>query len=407
MIVLDPGEVVEMRLKVKCTGPTKKFGKGFFLVTDKRVLYESDKHGLCFNKSVSDIFIRVSENPKKFKHSVIIEWKEENQKYTFNAEIQKHYGWRPTARDLFDRLDEVWYHDDEFGYDGWRCDRYGVIDNVYMPEYSHRIREGTFSKDMEECIEHEKFKEFLNKIDTKINKSKIKKSISYCISKLYHEVKEANLVAEMEGKTYEEQRIFRRHAEYRAHSADYNYHFSYGFVTPERARGTMEDLHMKCAKIELEFYNGMVQKAEEEIKAHRNNKKWLNERRDYSAHAAQLDVLYGYYQGLMWINESSDDHASYVKEPLMFTGTAQEFLDRMKEQYKVRKRIYDIIEKEYPKFDVLRNFFFRVYELYDILLTRLRDGEDIDSYVPPTKFVPAMKKARMEIAEFEKRLQEP
>ena len=87
MLALAPQEDLEMRLHVKCSGPTKKFGKGVFAVTNQRMLYDSYDDGLCFSHPIDKI-----DNIKRVgNHEFCLRWYENNSPYFFQAKIEKHY----------------------------------------------------------------------------------------------------------------------------------------------------------------------------------------------------------------------------------------------------------------------------------------------------------------------------
>ena len=82
MLALAPQEDLEMRLHVKCSGPTKKFGKGVFAVTNQRMLYDSYDDGLCFSHPIDKI-----DNIKRVgNHEFCLRWYENNSPYFFQGQ---------------------------------------------------------------------------------------------------------------------------------------------------------------------------------------------------------------------------------------------------------------------------------------------------------------------------------
>ena len=402
MLALAPQEDLEMRLHVKCSGPTKKFGKGIFAVTNQRMLYDSYDDGLCFSHPID----RIDGIKRMGNHEFCLRWYEEKRPYLFQAKIEKHYGWKPTAQDLFDRWIETLASYHPRGYDGWRCDSYGVIHNVYMPEYNENIRMGEFTPEMEDVINSGK--DWANKWTIHIGKGTINLNMYAAITRLWHK-KEKKTALDLSGETYEDQRLFRKSLRHRATAYDMNYHAFCGkLVKPDI------DLHFKnfigYVRKDISFYEGMVQRAKDGLKAAGSDKAALNAKRNYGDYAEPFKDMYKYANEdrlWLWIDKLVEDHKKHVMEPLEFTGTPGQFLTRMTNEHRIRKRTHDIMEAEYVNFEWIKNFWVRAYEVHNAIKDRLKRSMDIDSYVPQVSFKPDMLIAEARIRQYESRLQEP
>ena len=401
MLALAPQEDLEMRLHVKCSGPTKKFGKGVFVVTNQRMLYDSYDDGLCFSHPIN----RIEGIKRVGNHEFCLKWYEDKRPYFFQAKIEKHYDWKPTAQDLFDRWIETLASYDPRGYDGWRCDSYGVIHNIYMPEYNENIRTVEYAPEMEDQISLNR--EWSDTYDVSIGKSKIKLNMYVAITNLWHNKKQHAVIKDLEGDTYEDQRLYRRYVKFLACALDSNYHRSMGMLTPNMIKGYFKSF-MTYVKRDEDFYEQIAVGADKFMKALTNDKE-INATRVYTKNMKLTDSMYGYrHDSWAWADAvNPDDHSNYVRDPFRFVGKQEQYVARMAEEYAVRKRIREIIEIEHQKFVWVKNFWFRVYELYGAFLKRLQAGSDISSYVPPTEYKPRMPEAEMKIRNFEKKLREP
>ncbi len=402
MLALAPQEDLEMRLHVKCSGPTKKFGKGIFVVTNQRMLYDSYDDGLCFSHPINLIDgIKRVEN-----HEFCLRWYEDKRPYFFQAKIEKHYGWKPTAQDLFDRWVETLAGYNPRSYDGWRCDSYGVIHNVYMPEYNKNIRTGEFTPEMDDVMSATNG--WTNKWTIHIVKGTINLSLYAAITRLWHK-KEKKTAMSLSGETYEDQRFFRKCIKHRAIAYDLNYHSYHGMMGPQMINDYFKNF-MRAVKKDLSFYEGMVQRANDGLKAAGSDKAALNAQRNYSDYAEPFKDMYKYMnedRAWLWGTGLTTDHEKHIREPLEFTGTPGQFLTRMTNEHRIRKRTHDILEAERVNFVWIRNFWIRAYEVHNAIKDRLNRNMDIDSYVPPASFKPNMLIAEARIKQYENRLQEP
>ena len=402
MLALMPNEDIEMRLHVKCSGPTKKFGKGVFVMTNKRMLYDSYDNGLCFSHAITGI----NGIKDVGKHEFSLQWYESKRPYTFQAKIEKHYDWKPTAQDLYDRWLETLASYDPRMYDGWRCDNYGVVYNVYMSEYNENIRTGEYTEEMEKKVPPDK--DWRGKWDVKVGKGLINLNMYTAITDLWHYEKEFEMVKELDGETYEDQRLYRRYLKFLAYGLDNNYQVSMGMLTPKMIGENFASF-MWYVKRDAEFYERTIIGAKNAMKYLGRDEKAINTVRNYIGNITKLDNIYKYRDdSWVWAGaENPDTHADYVREPFRYQGTQEQFITRVTEEHAVRKRIHEIMDVEHKKFVWVKNFWFRVYELHGALMKMLRSGADISRYVPPTKFKPQMIESEMKIRNFEKNLREP
>ena len=228
------------------------------------------------------------------------------------------------------------------------------------------------------------------------------------ITRLWHK-KEKKTALGLSGETYEDQRLFRKSLRHRATAYDMNYHAFCGkLVKPDI------DCHFEnfigYVRKDLSFYGGMVQRAKDELKAAGSDEAALNAKRNYGDYAEPFKDMYKYANEdrlWLWIDKLVADHKKHVREPLEFTGTPGQFLTRMTNEHRIRKRTHDIMEAEYVNFEWIKNFWVRAYEVHNAIKDRLKRNMDIDSYVPQASFKPDMLIAEARIRQYESRLQEP
>ena len=398
MIALDAGEDVEMRLRVKCSGRTRKFGGGVFVMTNRRVLYESRDDGLCLSHPVD----MISGVDGVGEHEFCLRWLERNRPHSFQARIQRHYGRRPASRDVRDRWVETLASRHPRHYDGWRCSEDGTVSNFYMPEYDGNIRTGEYAPEMEELVGP--FKRWADQWTINIGSGRVPMAMYSAVSRLWH-AKELETAKGLKGDTYEDQRFYRRCMRHLACAGDRNYQSLYGMMPRSLVRlyfGHFLDYLQRDAA----FYGEMAQMARAE--AARAGGGATPEARGYGGYGARLEGLYGYERDAwVWLGSPEAAHRRYVREPLDFTGTPGQFLDRMEAEHVLRRRTYEILARECGRFSWMSNFWFRAYEVYGSLKRRRASGGDVGSYVPPAGFRPRMLAAEMKIKEFEGRLREP
>ena len=281
-----------------------------------------------------------------------------------------------------------------------------MIYNVYMPEYNENIRTGEFTPEMDNIMKG--IKEWAGHWTVKIGKGIMDLDLYAAITRLWHQ-KEYRIASKLSGDTYEDQRLVRKWLKHRALTHDLNYHSFCGKMVKPNIDFHFNDF-IGYVKKDLSFYEGMVQKAKDELKAAGNDKAAMNAKRNYSDYAKPFKDMYKYadeHGAWLWITSIATDHQKHIREPLEFTGTPGEFLARMTDEYRIRKRTHDIMEAEYVNFEWIRNFWVRAYEVHNAIKDRLKRSMDIDSYVPPASFKPNMLIAEARIKQYENRLQEP
>jgi len=112
--------------------------------------------------------------------------------------------------------------------------------------------------------------------------------------------------------------------------------------------------------------------------------------------------------GLAWNDPNGmSEYEKYEHEPILFTGTFAEYLARLTREYKVRKRIFEIIESEYQEYEFDKMLVKREMELDRLIREKLDKGEDISKYNPPTKIKSAFRDACAVIASTDERLNPP
>ena len=353
-------EYLAMRVHVKCTGPTKKYGSGIFYITTKRVAYESSQHGLCFERphgllpgedweecqrisGESGVFairnrIGLQDFQIKGKHDFVLVWYENNDRFTFNATIQKHDGKKPMVQDLLERWFDVSFCAERHYYNGWR-------------EYEKKgdnVRTLNGRKTVCTVIQPDKIPKHISTaplynivipdLGDRVNSGEwtFKDASAQIPEQLCHNIDI------MSGETFEDQYQFEKAWRWIDAQMGENYDFEYGM--------------MRRNDVLLRFKNGM--------KALLDMQKWYND-----AMVDARKTIQEYDSDMLekewncddckkeWIEENNiKGIRKWLTLESCYKGPMREYAKLLRKKYDVLTRTIEIVEKKYKEFEFASEF---------------------------------------------------
>lgn len=97
MILMKDGEEMDFLFRCKARIDGRGVGSGWFYVTDRRVAFESDKHGLCFTTPNTSIDGQKAGYWGRFKFTWIEQTAKGPWRFLFQGKLEKWDGWKPKA----------------------------------------------------------------------------------------------------------------------------------------------------------------------------------------------------------------------------------------------------------------------------------------------------------------------
>ena len=358
MLRLGENEMLEAKFYVKATNMSKKFGSGRFYISGERVIFVSDKHGLCLSLRLD----RMGHFHYIGRHEFVFDWTEGGIVHHFQAKIKRH-GWKRRANtEVYSVIDDIIVGPHGMLGEGWRVDANGVPYNKYMPEFNDKVRQGKMEMWEVNSIRHDR------------DRKKAKKA---------------------KCKTIEEWRWFMKHWIWCANYIDGNYNFVDGLLEKKNIDGSSKisiDGLERCWKA----YENRVRLLKKDIEECKRKGGDLEKIRNFGR------------EGTIWLQPRLlSEHGKYNNAPLLFTGTFAEYLARLTRECKVRKRIFEIIKSEYKGYTFNKMLRKRQMELDKLIREKLDRGEDISRYNPPTKIDSSLMNACIIIARAAERLNPP
>ena len=386
MIVMRGREYLAMRVHVKCTGSTKKYGSGIFYITTKRVAYESSQHGLCFERphgllpgedweecqrisGESGVFairnrIGLQDFQIKGKHDFVLVWYENNDRFTFNATIQKHDGKKPTVQDLLERWIEVSFCAERHYYNGWR-------------EYEKKgdnVRTLNGKRTVCTVIQPDKIPKHVSTvplynilipdIGDRVNSGEWRfKDASAQIPELL-----CHNTDIMPGETFEDQYQFEKAWRWIDAFKGDNYRFEEGmmerrdvlakFEEEKRIMKHWQKWYSNCRMIKRKRMWEMTEKERELIRDYdTENKKWIEETR------------------ITGLGRSFAAMACY-------NGTIKGYIEWLGMCHDVITRTIEVVDMKYKEFEFVREYGNYAVCVFDALRKMHENGEDITEAVP-------------------------
>ena len=308
MITLRDGEEMDFMFRCKARIDGRRVGSGWFYVTDRRVAFESDKHGFCFTTPNTSIDGWKAGRWSGFKFTWIEQTARGPWRFRFEGKLEKWDGWKPTSGYIAWLLEGVSYGTKGHMGAGWR--------------------------------RHPK------------------------MGFVYNEIQVANArIDELTGRTPEEQRTYRRWRYTKALLEDKDFTFEQGRYDNDN----LQEIHT----ISIKTQDIIRARFEREY------------RRDLKAFEKAGEA----------------GRAALEKR-----GVTKESLDDRRIQCAVQRRIVQILRREYKGYTFCSQLQWRVEELRDVLIEMCMDGQNISRCVPPTNVQSAMVQARLDVAEFRRKM---
>ena len=417
MIDMREGEYLAMRAHVKCKGSTKQYGKGIFYVTTERVVYESERNGVCFERPVlllpgvgkkeygklieekgedsTQNMIGIADFRPDGKHGFVLSWYENDQIYEFHAETQKHAGKRPTQQDIYWKIQEVAFHRDGHHYHGWRPS-FQDGDNIIWKD-GKKVECTIIQPDKipSHVDTRPLFNIYYPKLGDRINSGEW----TFRDANGFVSNEAAIMVDKLTGETFEDQYRFEKFSRLVDAIKGGNYDLETGLMSDEQLRERFQ-VGMRELK-EWEDYFGQtarrVQKAMQGIKDDKNE---MECKRDYESEyleyveKTKLSIL-----------------VSRLLKGFGHHGTIQTHFERLTMHNEILSRVRELVRAKINEFRFVYEFDMYVFAAFDALWPKLQNGENITEVIPE---IPEQKYKNLsagvtdnEVRKFRKKLIEP
>ena len=418
MIVLRDGEYLAKRVHVKCTGSTKKFGRGIMYATTDRLAYESDKHGLCFERPMGLFPVRdrhslaktareqgafairnnlgFSDFKNNGKHDFQIVWYEDSNRFEFNASIQKHNGERTRNLELYARLNELIFNLERHHYDGW---------TPYNGRGSNRIWHGGKHVDCA-VVQPDKiptyvdgrplFNVFMPDLGEKINSGKF----TFRNANIYLHNEASKESQKMTGETYEEQYRYAKNVLFLGERMDGNYHFETGLRTREQVLNIFKTT-MAGLKEWQNWYKAAMS----------TTRRWIQECNGDKKQLATPCKFTEYYRKLFSKNKNPTELAKYFHKQACDYGILPDHLTLLTGNYEIMGRVIEIIGARYMNYQYVKEFELDTIATFEALKKHIKNGDDISAVEPNTSsyklHLATNQVVDLRIKQFRKKLTEP
>lgn len=130
MIRIEPDEEMDFMFRANAKIDGRKVGSGWLYVTDARVVFESDKHGICFDVPATSIDSQKKCWFGRFKFTWIENTEKGRWRFLFEGKIQPWDGWKPKPGFVTMVIRTASYGTTGKLGAGWRSD--GLVYNEYM-----------------------------------------------------------------------------------------------------------------------------------------------------------------------------------------------------------------------------------------------------------------------------------
>lgn len=131
MILIEPGEEVDFMFRASAKIDGRKVGSGWFYSTDRRLVFESDKHGVCFSVKPTDVDGQKAQRWGRFKFTWVEETARGPWRFLFEGKIEKWNGWKPSSAYVEWVLQDASYSKQRLLSAGWRTHK-GTIYNQLL-----------------------------------------------------------------------------------------------------------------------------------------------------------------------------------------------------------------------------------------------------------------------------------
>ena len=414
MIVMRDGEYLAKRVHIKCTGSTKKFGRGILYATTKRLAYESEEHGLCFERpmglfpeSEKYTYGKIAAEQGAFairnnigfydfkssgKHDFQIVWYENSNRFEFNGSIQKHNGERPRNLDLYARLNELVYQAERHYYDGWSPYIGGGSNRIWHDGEHVECAVVQPDKIPKHVDNRPLFNIFIPDLGDRINSGEFR----FMNANGYFHNETSKEIDKMTGETYEDQYRYEKHKRFLCTYMEGNYDFVTGLKTRPQVIAACKEMvkHLKAAQ---DWYKEEMSVARRWIQ---ESKERLKDPCDFTSHYKKI---------FSNTAKNPSQFAIYLNSQAHHQGTLPEHLALMTQNYEIIGRIHEIIGAKYTTYQYVREFTLDTIAMFEALKKKVRNNEDMHGCVlnAPYKQKMALEATNVLINRFHKKLTEP
>lgn len=130
MIRIEPEEEMDFMFRAKAKIDGRKVGSGWLYVTDARVVFESDKHGMCFSVPATSIDSQKKYWLGRFKFTWVENTEKGRWRFLFEGKIEPWDGWKPKAKFVTMVIRTASYGTTGEMGAGWRKNK--ILYNEYM-----------------------------------------------------------------------------------------------------------------------------------------------------------------------------------------------------------------------------------------------------------------------------------
>lgn len=134
MIVLRPGEEVDFMFRTSAKIDRKKVGSGWFYLTEQRLAFESDKHGICFEIKPMAVDGQKGCRWGRFKFTWIEETPRGRWRFLFEGKVEKWDGWKPTSKHVAWLIQGASYGTRGLLGAGWRSHKGEVYNEIKLSD---------------------------------------------------------------------------------------------------------------------------------------------------------------------------------------------------------------------------------------------------------------------------------
>ena len=131
MILLEIGEEMDFMFRTSAKIDGRKVGSGWFYSTDRRLVFESDKYGVCFSIKPTDVDGQKAQRWGRFKFTWVEETSRGPWRFLFQGKIEAWNGWKPKASYVEWVLQDASYSKHHLLAGGWRVYKGTVYNQIH------------------------------------------------------------------------------------------------------------------------------------------------------------------------------------------------------------------------------------------------------------------------------------
>lgn len=132
MILIEPGEEMDFMFRASAKIAGRKVGSGWFYSTDRRLVFESDKYGVCFSIKPTDVDGQKAQRWGRFKFTWVEETGRGPWRFLFKGKIEKWNGWKPSPAYVEWVLQDASYSKQYLLAGGWRTHKGTIYNQLFI-----------------------------------------------------------------------------------------------------------------------------------------------------------------------------------------------------------------------------------------------------------------------------------